>query len=293
MKKSVLLMLMMLCLMPVCLAQSVASVTTLVDSAAYFPQLSDDGRWLLYSNTEGTVLSLMNIETRQVTVVAREGYPGFDARFDANGNVYYITHERRASGLIYRTAHRYDPATGKSRIVLKPQHGQVLIIRAGDHIVVQAEKKVYRSAKITKPYAFTRADRLYVVQGKRTTVSQPAGPCAGYLWAQVSPDGTRVLFEAAGRGLYVCDISGNVIQRLDKCLMPSWYDNTHILAMGNNGNVQRDIQSEIIMLDTNAGSAPMLLTAQEGGIQPAVGPDRQIVYTTKQGTVKLMTLTIP
>ena len=94
-------------------AQRVVSTTTLVDSAAYFPQMSDDGRWLLYSNTESTVLTLLNLSTGEKTVVADKGYPGFDARMDASGRVYYVAQQRRSNGLLYRSGRCYDPATGR------------------------------------------------------------------------------------------------------------------------------------------------------------------------------------
>lgn len=272
-------------------AQRVVSTTTLVDSAAYFPQMSDDGRWLLYSNTESTVLTLLNLSTGEKTVVADKGYPGFDARMDASGRVYYVAQQRRSNGLLYRSGRCYDPATGRHRQVLKAQHGQVLPVRAGADVVIEGEKKSYRSAKRVASYAFTRGSWLHIVAQGRPVVCQPAGECAGYLWAQVSPAGDKVLFEAAGRGLYVCDMQGRVLHRLEKCLMPSWFDNDHIVAMGNNGNVQRDMRSGIILLAAD-GSSRVALTDEEGCIQPSVTADGRILFTTKSGTVKLMTITL-
>ncbi|MBR1551221.1 MAG: hypothetical protein IJ632_02745 [Muribaculaceae bacterium] len=272
-------------------AQRVVSTTTLVDSAAYFPQMSDDGRWLLYSNTESTVLTLLNLTTGEKAIVADNGYPGFDARMDAAGRVYYVTQERRGNGLLYRTGWRYDPANGQRVKVLKAQHGQVLPVRAGADVVIEGEKKTYRSSKRVAPYAFARGSRLHIVASGRPVLCQPAGECAGYLWAQVSPAGDKVLFEAAGRGLYVCDMQGHVLQRLEKCLMPTWLDNDHIVAMGNNGNVQRDMRSGIIVLAAD-GSGRTTLTAEEGCIQPSVTADGRILFTTKSGSVKLMTITL-
>ena len=105
---------------------------TLVDSCGFFPQLSPDGQWLLYSPTEATSLQLKNLSTGAVTTVASVGYPGFDAIFGVDGKVYYITQERKKNGLVYRTAHCYDPATGKSQVVLKAQHGRVQAINAAN-----------------------------------------------------------------------------------------------------------------------------------------------------------------
>lgn len=273
-------------------AQQVLNTEVLVDSAAYFPQLSDDGRWLMYSNTEGTSLWVKNLKSGITATVWSGGYPGFDARFDASGNIYYVTWQRKPNGLLFRSGHRYNPATMERRQVLKPQHGQVVTVRAGREVVIEGEKKSYRSGR-PSTYAFTRGSWLHIVMPDGKTLRcQPAGECAGYLWAQVSPSGDKVLFEAAGRGLYVCDLQGRVLHRLEKCLMPSWYDDEYILAMGNNGNVQREMRSGVILLKAD-GSGRWALTPDDGdGMQPVRTTDGRILYTTKQGTVKIMTITL-
>ena len=106
------------------------SERTLVDSCGFFPQLSPDGQWLLYSPTEATSLMLKNLSTGAVTTVSSKGYPGFDAIFGDDGKVYYVTQERKKNGMVYRAGHCYDPATGKDQVVLKPQHGRVQALRA-------------------------------------------------------------------------------------------------------------------------------------------------------------------
>ena len=76
------------------------SYQTLVDSCGFFPQLSPDGQWLLYSPTEATSLMLKNLSTGAVTTVSAVGYPGFDAIFGGDGKVYYVTQERKKNGMV-------------------------------------------------------------------------------------------------------------------------------------------------------------------------------------------------
>ena len=139
------------------------STKTLVDSCGFFPQLSLDGQYLLYSPTEGTSLMLKNLTTGAVTTVADTGYPGFDAIFGDDGKVYYVTQQRKKNGLVYRTGHCYDPATGKNQVVLKAQHGRVQALRATHGVVINGERMVYRSAKQVGAYCFTRGDKLILV----------------------------------------------------------------------------------------------------------------------------------
>ena len=70
------------------------SVRTLVDSCGFFPQISPDGQWLLYSPTDAGSLMLKDLSSGAVKTVSSVGYPGFDAIFGGDGKVYYITQER-------------------------------------------------------------------------------------------------------------------------------------------------------------------------------------------------------
>ena len=136
------------------------SAMTLVDSCGFFPQLSLDGQWLLYSPTDAKSLMLKNLSTGQVTTVANTGYPGFDAIFGADGKVYYITQQRKSNGLVYRTGHCYNPSTGKSQVVLKPQHGRVEALQAATGVVVNGERQYYRSNDGVGAYVYTRGSLL-------------------------------------------------------------------------------------------------------------------------------------
>ena len=195
------------------------SARTLLDSCGFFPQISPDGQWLLYSPTEGTSLTLLNVATGAVKTVATTGYPGFDAIIGSDGKVYYVTQQRKKNGLVYRTGHCYDPATGRDQVVLKAQHGRVQPLHATHGVVINGESQVWRSAGDVGAYCYTRGDMLYLVDEAGTTRElQPVKDSNGYLWAALSPDGQHVLFEAASRGLFVCDMNGDIVAELGEFL---------------------------------------------------------------------------
>ena len=265
---------------------------TLVDSCGFFPQLSPDGQWLLYSPTEATSLQLKNLSTGAVTTVASVGYPGFDAIFGVDGKVYYITQERKKNGLVYRTAHCYDPATGKSQVVLKAQHGRVQAINAANGVVINGERQVYHSNSQVGAYAYTRGDILYLVDaGGVTRALKPVTDSNGYLWASLSPDGTRVLFEAASRGLFVCDLNGRVIAELDQYLMPCWYNNDYIIAMSNAGNV-RTSGSRIWLLSVDGETVKPISPKEDRAVQPMAAAGKVVYTILYSGEVKQLELDV-
>ena len=268
------------------------SEKTLVDSCGFFPQLSPDGQWLLYSPTDATALMLKNLQTGAVTTVANKDYPGFDAIFGPDGKVYYVTQQRKKNGLVYRAGHCYDPATGKDQVVLKPQHGRVQALRATSGVVIIGERQLYRSNANVGAWTFTRGDKLYLVdEAGVTRALQPVKDSNGYLWASLSPDGTMVMFEAASRGVTVCDLNGQIIAELGQFLMPSWYNNEYIIAMSNAGNTRTN-GSCIWLLSLNGETMKPISLRNERAVQPMTA-NGKVVYTIQyEGTVKQLDLDI-
>lgn len=277
-----------------CTAQGLAvrgiDVRVLVDSAAFFPQLSPDGSRLLYSNTEGTQLTLLDLGTGATTVVAAEGYPGFDARFAPDGKVYYVTQQLMPGNLVYRTGNCYDPATGKHRVVLKPQHGAVHVVPASKGLAMVGEDKTFTTSKDVGRYAYTQGPTLFIVDGKTHHEVQPVDDCVGYLWASFAPSGQRVLFHAAAKGDYVTNAQGRLLQRIDYTMMPCWVDDDHIVGMtSRQGNVQRSTDSQLVVYKVGDQQGVVVSAPDEEAIQPMVAAGH-VVYTTPRGTVKMMKL---
>lgn len=269
------------------------SEKSLVDSCGFFPQLSPDGQWLLYSPTDASSLMLKNLSTGQVTTVSSVGYPGFDGIFGGDGKVYYVTQQRKKNGLVYRAGHCYDPATGKDKVVLKPQHGRVqaLLTATGD-VVINGERQCYRTSKKVGAYAYTRGATLYLVdEAGNTRALQPVKESNGYLWASLSPDGTRVMLEAASHGVVVCDLNGEIVADLGEFLMPCWYNNDYIIAMSNAGNTRIN-GSRIWLISLDGETYKPISSRDDRAVQPMVAGGK-VVYTTQHsGEVKLLELDI-
>ena len=269
------------------------SARTLVDSCGFFPQISADGQWLLYSPTEGTSLMLKNLATGDVKTVASTGYPGFDAILGQDGKVYYVTQQRKKNGLVYRTGHCYDPATGKDQVVLKAQHGRVQPLLASQGVVINGERQIYRNAKQVGAYCYTRGDMLYLVdEAGFTRALQPVQDSNGYLWASLSPDGTRVLFEAASRGLFVCDMNGEIVAELGEFLMPCWYNNDYIIAMSNAGNTRTN-GSRIWLLSVDGEVCKPISTREERAVQPMTAGGKVVYTLLYSGEVRQLELDVP
>lgn len=270
---------------------SIGEQVTLVDSCGYFPQLSRDASMLLYAPTDASSLMLKNLTDGRVTTVATDGLPGFDARFAPDGRVYYITQALTAGNLVYRTARCYDPASGKNTVVVPAQHGAVFPIATEKGFAVVGEHKSWTTKPAGK-YVYTRRSTLYIIDDKTVKTFSPAGDCAGYLWASLSPDGKKVMFEAAGKGLYICDLNGSVLHSLPPASMPVWFDNNHFVAMTNTNFGAQRINGTYIYMSSLDGTFSQPLTApEEQAVQPMVVGNR-VVYVATGGEVKMITVNL-
>ena len=268
------------------------SETTLVDSCGFFPQLSPDGQWVLYSPTDATSLMLKNLSSGAVTTVSKVGYPGFDAIFGPDGKVYYVTQQRKKNGLVYRTGHCYDPSTGRDQVVLKPQHGRVQALRAAAGVVINGERQIYRSAPNVGAWTYTRGSMLYLVDATGVTRAlQPVKDSNGYLWSSLSPDGTKVMFEAASHGVVVCDLNGSIISELGEFLMPSWYNDHYIIAMSNAGN-PRLAGSRIWLMSVDGETIKPISAKEERAVQPMTAAGKVVYSLLYSGEVRQLELDI-
>lgn len=276
----------------ICVNAQLVTVTSdevLTDSAAYFPQLSLDGRYLTYAPTDAHPLIMKDVATGATRIVSDEGLPGFDAVFDADGNIVFMTIEQRKGRLLYRGVSRYDVKRAKISQLLKPQHGAVHIVKGTKGLALIGESKS-RDLKKAGTVAWTKGDKLMIAVDGKVRELQPVQGTVGLLWASVSPDGTRVAFEAATKGVFVCDLMGNHLTSLGMYLMPCWYDNDYLVAMSNAGNI-RLTGSNIHLLKSDGSFAQVLTDKEIAAIQPMVSGDK-IVFTTKSGVVHVMTLSI-
>ena len=268
---------------------TVTSDVMLTDSAAYFPQLSDDGKNLIYAPTDAHPLIMQDVATGATRIVSDKGLPGFDAVFDNKGNIVFMTIEQRDNRLLYRGVSRYDVKKGKIKQLLKPQHGAVHIVKGTKGLALVGESKS-RDLKKAGTVAWTQGDRLMISVNGKVRQLRPVQGTVGLLWASVSPDGTRVAFEAATKGMYVCDLDGNHLTSLGMYLMPCWYNNDYLVAMSNAGNI-RISGSNIHLLKADGSFARPLTDSKIAAIQPMVSGDK-IVFTTKAGVVHVMTVSI-
>lgn len=108
----------------------------------------------------------------------------------------------------------------------------------------------------------TEGTNLIISKNGKETSYSPVDCYAGYLWSSMSPDGTKVMFVAAGKGVFIVDLDGNVIASPGKYEAPVWFGNDHILVQNTTDDGHQFTSSQILLLNLD-GTQKQAVTRPE------------------------------
>jgi Tol biopolymer transport system component len=287
------------CLPLLAIAQGVTITSTeplLADfgSAAYYPVLSADGQKLLFTGENQQGLNLYNFSDQKVTEITTAERAGFGAQFGKDGRIYYTT-QKRVDGLCYRSAMSYDAVTKSTSTIVADQRMLQMPCMVNGGAVVKSTKGTITTSGVKDKgtYVYTEGSKVIVVKNGVEKSYSPVESYAGYLWASLSPDGQKVMFFAAGKGIVVMDLNGNVLAQLGKYEIPCWLGNNYIVAQNSKDDGYTYTSSQIVLMKAD-GSNFMALTAPESmTMQPTTdAAGDKIVYANAEGQLYLMKVNI-
>lgn len=261
-----------------------------VEGPAFFPVLNNSGNLLLFTTEEGA-LKCHDLIDGVTSVVTRDFVAGHDACFGGDGKVYFVTQEVGEDRLVYRTGHSFDLTTRESKVVTEAQHGAVRAVPATRGGALKAPGRDYASSANVGSAAWTEGSRVHVIVNGEERVFSPVDSWAGYLWASLSPDGKRVAFFAAGKGIVIIDLRGQMLAMLGNYEMPCWYNNDYLVAQNTKDDGHQFTSSQILLLKADGTWQAELTKPASMTMQPTCGGGR-IVYTTIDGLLYEMKINI-
>lgn len=218
---------------------------------AHHPVLSPDGATLLFSTDSHTGLNAISLTNGKITVVDEGASAGFEPVFSTDGKtVYYRTAEIN-DGLMYRDVRSYNLAERKGRRLARPTRDKVQL---SDYAGGEYAEADYKTIRVVK-------------DGKETRVN-PLADSHSYLWASLSPDGTRLIFSEPFQGVFVCNADGTEPHRLlKKGDYPAWAGDNTIIAVISHDDGYQILDSRLVTVDTRTGNttditAPDMLVSE-------------------------------
>ncbi|MDE6463924.1 MAG: hypothetical protein K2L16_04750, partial [Muribaculaceae bacterium] len=123
----------------------------------------------------------------------------------------------------------------------------------------------------------------------RTVTLDPQGR-GSYLWPQLSPDGTKIVYYLAGRGCFVCDTDGSNVRPLGMLRAAKWLDNETIVGM-NDVDDGEFITSSSIIASNLEGVRQTLTSDDVIALYPSASADgRNIAFATPEGRLFIINL---
>lgn len=238
-----------------------------VQSEMYNPVLSPDGTKLLFSRPDYSDLRLYDFELGVTVRIADGRGAGLEARFDADSrHVTYMKSTTGPDGLTLRSVEKYD-ISGRTTETLAPA----------------ARRQTTAAMRSGSTSVRTYGDRLYITTGGVEREYSPV-EAAGYVWASLSPDGSKVMFVAAGKGVYITDLSGNIVSYAGRYEAPVWYGNDHIVAQLSTDDGHQYRSSQIILARADGTASQAITRPESMTFSPAACmATGTIVYSTIDG----------
>ena len=261
-----------------------------VEGPAYYPVLNKSGDRLLFMSEAGG-LKMYDLVDDVTAVVTRDRVAGNDACWGGDGKVYFVTQRVGEDNLIYRTGCSYDVETRQTTTLTEAQHGAVRAVPATRGGALKAPGRGYTSSSDIGSAAWTEGNRVHVTVNGEERVFSPVDSWAGYLWASLSPDGKRVAFFAAGKGIVVIDLRGQMLAMLGNYEMPCWYNNDYLVAQNAKDDGHQFTSSQLMLLKADGTWQAELTKPASMSMQPTCGGGR-IVYTTIDGLLYEMRINI-
>ncbi|MBQ7691066.1 MAG: hypothetical protein IJT30_07760 [Muribaculaceae bacterium] len=262
-----------------------------VEGPAYYPALDASGTRLLFTDADACGLKLYDFNDDVTTRITALPGAGMDAFFGGDGKVYYVTQELREHNLVYRTGHAYDVARHTDAVVLDAQHGAVHPVKAMRGAALKGENRSFRAPATMGLTVYTEGSTVVIGRDGRERAYTPVPSHAGYLWASLSPDATRVAFFAAERGICIIDLDGNLLAELGNYEMPAWLNEHYLVAQHATDDGHQFTSSQILLLKDDGSWTHALTQPSSMTMQPTAARGR-VVYTTIDGNLFEMTLQI-
>lgn len=150
------------------------------------------------------------------------------------------------------------------------------------------------NAVVTTPTSVrTEGTKLFITTKGVERSYSPVSCYAGYCWASLSPDGSKVMFVAAGKGVYVVDLKGNIIANPGDYTAPAWYGNDHIVAQLSKDDGHQYQSSQILLMTLDGKTVQPLTRPESMAMDPTASAKAgKIVYSTIDGRLYQINVTL-
>ncbi|MFA7419644.1 MAG: hypothetical protein WCZ90_08145 [Melioribacteraceae bacterium] len=277
------------------------AVTNPKDGAFYYPAVSPDGASLLFSSESYRGLWSKNLSSGKIVKITDANGAGYEPAFSSVSSEVLFREDKFVKGKRFSSLLSYDAATKKS-VVLEDGVRDLKLNRDNSNafknyvrdteVRTTMKQNMLQKTSAQEKVVFIQDSKIVLSENGSQKVLQPLGE-GNYIWASLSPDKTKLLFTYAGRGTYVTNLEGKVLNKIGYANYPSWSpDGNWILFMKDLDNGVNTISSEVYIANLVTGKY-FNITSQrdEISLYPKWGTtNANVYYNTDNGQIRKIKL---
>lgn len=264
-----------------------------VEGAAYYPVLSEDGEKMVFSTSSNYIgLKLYDFKDNVVVKISDAERAGLYPKISDDGVVYYVT-QKLVGTLNYRNLEAYDMSSGVNSVIVEGERSvkEPQLISGG--VAVKSSKGLSQTVSSDEPTIYVDGSTIIIAANGKERVLSPIECEAGYVWASLSPDATKILFVAAGKGMYIMDLTGKILNEFVEYQAPVWYGNDYVVAQNATDDGHQYSSSQILILKSDGSYVKELTTPTSMAMYPAASAvANKVVYSTVDGKLYMMELSV-
>ncbi len=269
---------------------------TLPEAGAYYhPRLDDTGRKILLTAENYKGLLLYDSETSQMKQISEGEGAGYSPVLSGDGKTLLYVENEYIKNLRHSKLMAYRMESGETVQLEKPVRSLSVPMVAGNKVLYKADNQL-KSAEAGPGSADPQSAVMAAIEEQKLVVyrngtGQVLTPYEGdsYIWPSVSPDQTRILAFAMGRGTFICNPEGMILAEFGKIEAPVWAGNRHFAGMMTTDDGHRITSSKLVMVDTETGKKTILTPEGIVALYPSVSAvPEKIVFHSPEGEVYLL-----
>lgn len=268
-------------------------------AGAFHPVFSQSGDKLLFTSDSYNGLSLFDTNSKTVTTISNDPGAGYEPLFDAQESKVFYRKTSFDNNRKMDAMESFDISNNQKVLMLTPRRDLKLARNFHNGFVVTADRQLIKATfgktkNVLPLYVTTQDLKIYLYKNQKFQILNPLNEVdSRYLWVSLSPNGKMILFTAAGKGTFVCDLNGKVIASLGYLNAPVWYDDNYIVGMQDKDDGHIITSSKIMMMSLNGKVKAQISKEDEIAMYPsATKKSSKIAYNTINGKIQIAEIQI-
>lgn len=250
---------------------SMQKLTSSSDVDVKVAGVSPKGDYILLTTGSNKGLQRYDVATKTTTVLSEAEGAGYNVQISADGQE-----------VVYRETTVGRDQLRRNNIVRKN------FTRQRRNVIARGQRDMDKMATTDAKATVTISDRLMVLHQNGTDKTlAPNGTDKSYIWASISPDGTRLCYYVCGEGCFVSNIDGTNPQFIaHACRAAKWYNDNTLVGMADEDNGEF-ITASAIVAYTLDGRRQVLTGNTMIAMYPSVAKNL-IVFGTEDGSTYML-----